>query len=72
MQSIQFKASTESPIMLKEDMESQYQFTTGPQAEGQKLTAEYIADTIYFHALGSQIKELPEGQKRKQLKKTTK
>ena len=69
MQSIQFKASTESPIMLKEGMESQYQFTTGPQEEGQKFTAEYIADTIYFHALGSQIKELPEGQKRKQLKK---
>ena len=69
MQSIQFKDSTESHIMLEEGMERQCQFTSGPQEEGQKITAEYISDTIYYYALGSQINELPEGQEKKQLKK---
>ena len=71
MQSIQFKSSTETPIMLKKGMEKQYQFTAGPQAEGEKLTAAYITDTIYFYALGTQIQETQEEQiqKRKQLKK---
>ena len=42
MQSIQFKESAEPPIMLKEGMETQYQFTYGPQEEGQRLVAGYI------------------------------
>ena len=49
-------------------MERQCLFTSGPQEEGQNITAEYISDTKYYYALGSQIIELPEGQEKKQLK----
>ena len=57
--------------MLEKGMEKQYQFTTGPQAEGERLTAAYIADTMYFYALGAQLQETPEEQmqRRKELKK---
>ena len=60
MQSIQFKASAEPPIMLKEGMETQYQFISGPQEEGQRLAGGYISNTRKFHELGSQIQDLPQ------------
>ena len=69
MQSIQFKDSTESLITLDEGMEKQCWFTSGSQEEGQKVTAEYIAHTRRFHTLKSQMRELPDGPERDQLKK---
>ena len=69
MQSIQFKDSTESPITLDEGMERQCLFTSGPQEEGQNITAEYISDTRRFYALKSQMNELSDGQEKNQLKK---
>ena len=69
MQSIQFKDSTEPPITLDEGMEKECWFTSGSQEEGQKVTAEYIAHTRRFHTLKSQMKELPDGPEKDQLKK---